>query len=534
MKKIVGVLVMTLLIMTAIPTIGIMNKNFEEEVTLQNFDGVEWSQTIDRGEFDSIRYVEQTADDEYICCGLTEESDMFYVQLLKIKSDGNVNWSVVNYNLNASIVGDSLSYLYAYYVIPTGGGYLVGGWSTVYIEEDSAWAPAAFLWKTDATGTTEWVKHYYEIENSALYLIYCVLEILDGYMTSCIKVYYDEDLQLINWNGALLKMDNDGNLEWQQEYDAGGNEQLSGLCSTSDGGYLLTGFQRDDDKALWMVKTDGDGNEEWNKTHNGPGSDYSYNVDCFQTSDGGYIMCGFTDSYGAGRDDAWVIKTDASGNMVWDKTYGDKNNDRAEDICKTNDGGYVIAIVKNLAYFGGTRDDIWLVKITEDGYTEWSYLIEEDDKQIPSYVQQTIDGGFIVSGLTDNMGKPSSDGILYKLSSIENQRPNKPTCKYDRKTDELVVSATDLDGDQIRYSVDWENDGIIDHWTELLDSGVEVRIDCEEKTGPFGVMAEDEHGGQSDSISVKSKDLQINTPFLQFLEQHQHMFPLLRQLLELN
>ncbi|MCK4347681.1 MAG: hypothetical protein KAW47_03605, partial [Thermoplasmatales archaeon] len=82
--------------------------------------------------------------------------------------------------------------------------------------------------------------------------------------------------------------------------------------------------------------------------------------------------------------------------------------------------------------------------------------------------------------------------------------------------------------------VDWENDGIIDQWTELLDSGVEVRIDCEERTGPFGVMAEDEHGGQSDCISVKSKNKSyINTPFLRFLENHPHMFSVLRYLMKL-
>jgi hypothetical protein len=227
--------------------------------------------------------------------------------------------------------------------------------------------------------------------------------------------------QVIDFNGFLMKTDTDGNLVWQQFYAADGNEHLSSLCSTNDEGYLLTGWRESNsihNGALWMVKTNGTGTKQWEQTFDGTGFEYSYGKGCFQTSDGGYIMCGNTDSYGAGLVDAWVIKTDASGNEVWNRTYGYTRNDYTWCMSTTSDGDYVLAICKDYMYNSGTKDDIWIVKINETGGTEWSYLIEEAGVQIPTCIQQTDDSGFIVSGRTEEYGVTTSDGIVIKIESI--------------------------------------------------------------------------------------------------------------------
>ena len=114
-----------------------------------------------------------------------------------------------------------------------------------------------------------------------------------------------------------------------------------------------------------------------------------------------------------------------------------------------------------------------------------------------------------------------------------NNPPNKPMCEYDRINTELVVSANDPDGDKIRYGVSWNNNQIIDIWTDYSYSSEDVRIDCDGHRGTVGVIAEDEHGAQSGWVSVTPKNKEINSLFLKILEQHQHMFPLLRQLLGL-
>jgi hypothetical protein len=101
-----------------------------------------------------------------------------------------------------------------------------------------------------------------------------------------------------------------------------------------------------------------------------------------------------------------------------------------------------------------------------------------------------------------------------------NKPPNIPICNYDKKNDELTVSSNDTNGDQIRYGVSWNNDQIVDKWTELYDSGVLINIDCEGNKGTIGVVAEDENGAQSEWVSIKPKVISINlTLFLQRLFQ---------------
>jgi len=101
-----------------------------------------------------------------------------------------------------------------------------------------------------------------------------------------------------------------------------------------------------------------------------------------------------------------------------------------------------------------------------------------------------------------------------------NKPPSIPICNYDKKNDQLTVSSNDTNGDQIRYGVSWNNDQIVDKWTELYDSGLLINIDCEGNIGTIGVVAEDENGAQSEWISIKPKVISINiTLFLQRLFQ---------------
>jgi hypothetical protein len=120
-------------------------------------------------------------------------------------------------------------------------------------------------------------------------------------------------------------------------------------------------------------------------------------------------------------------------------------------------------------------------------------------------------------------------------TSVVNQPPNNPACSYDRLTDELVVTATDPDGDQLKYGVDWDNDLGIDQWTILVPSGTEQRIDCGGRKGFVGVIAQDVYGAESDLVSQKSKNKVFfcHTLFFQFFENHPYLLLFLRQILRL-
>jgi len=115
--------------------------------------------------------------------------------------------------------------------------------------------------------------------------------------------------------------------------------------------------------ALFLIKTDANGNIIWAKTYGGTNSDYAFYV--HQTSDGGYIVAGRTQSFGAGGYDLFLIKTDANGNVIWAKTYGGTSWDNASSVQQPSDGGYIVA--GYTGSFGAGNGDIFLIKTNANG-----------------------------------------------------------------------------------------------------------------------------------------------------------------------
>ncbi|MCK4393021.1 hypothetical protein KAX17_08960, partial [Candidatus Bipolaricaulota bacterium] len=182
---------------------------------------------------------------------------------------------------------------------------------------------------------------------------------------------------------------------------------------TSDGGYILfggTGSYGAGDGDFWLIKTDAHGNKEWERTFGGSESNWGWSAQ--QTSDGGYILLGCTESYGAGDGDFWLIKTDAQGNKQWQKTFGGSEDDQGHSVHQTSDGGYMF-----LGYtesYGAGSADFWLIKTDSQGNKQWDRTFggSEDDGSIS--VQQTEDGGYILLGCTSSYGAGGLDFWLIK------------------------------------------------------------------------------------------------------------------------
>jgi hypothetical protein len=138
------------------------------------------------------------------------------------------------------------------------------------------------------------------------------------------------------------------------------------LVQASDGGYAFAGstctFGAGNHDS-WLVKTDSSGNMEWNQTYGGTDADGTTSL--IQTEDGGYILAGSTKSFGAGDFDSWLIKTDGAGNMQWNQTYGGRGTDIAASLVGTSDGGY--AIVGYTYSISAVNSDLWLIKTDEQG-----------------------------------------------------------------------------------------------------------------------------------------------------------------------
>jgi hypothetical protein len=167
---------------------------------------------------------------------------------------------------------------------------------------------------------------------------------------------------------------------------------------------------------IFLIKTDASGNVQWAKTYGGTSADEAFSVQ--QTSDGGYIVVGLTNSFGAGTEDIFLIKTDASGNLQWAKTYGGAIGDRALSVQQTSDGGYIVAGLTNS--FGAGGLDIFLIKTDASGNVQWAKTYGGTDWEDAFSVQQTSDGGYIVAGRTWSFGAGGSDIFLIKTDANGN------------------------------------------------------------------------------------------------------------------
>jgi hypothetical protein len=155
---------------------------------------------------------------------------------------------------------------------------------------------------------------------------------------------------------------------------------------------------------------------QWAKTYGGAGSNVGYSVQ--QTTDGGYIAAGYTDSFGSKTIDFWVLKLDANGGIVWQKAYGGGSSDYGYCVQQTKDGGFVVA---GTTYsFGMGEYDFWVLKLNKDGGLEWQRAYGGVKSDMAQSIRQTFDGGYIVAGETYSFGTGGSDWWILKLDSKGN------------------------------------------------------------------------------------------------------------------
>ena len=194
------------------------------------------------------------------------------------------------------------------------------------------------------------------------------------------------------------------------------------MHQTVDGGYVLVAetFSFGAGSAdVYLIKTDSIGNVMWTKTYGGSSSDYGYSVK--QTVDGGFIIAGYTNSFGAGLFDLYVIKTDMNGNVIWSKTYGGASSDYGHSVIQTLDSGYVIT---GYTLSFGMATQVYFVKLDSDGNLLWSMTYGGSGNDFGWSVEQTTDSGFVITGNTDSFGRGNRDVYLIKTDRFGNSSCN--------------------------------------------------------------------------------------------------------------
>lgn len=223
---------------------------------------------------------------------------------------------------------------------------------------------------------------------------------------------------------------------WHNSYGGSADDQFTCLDFTSDGGYILGGYtassngdvsQHQGNGDCWIVKVNASGNLLWEKSYGGSSQDFARSIQ--QTTDGGYIVAGVTESNDGdvsgyhGLRDAWVIKLDASGNMIWQRCLGGELSEDPCGIVQTSDGGYVV-MSQSTSHTGDATNstmtgDFWMVKLDASGNISWDKSIDNNgNNDYPFDMKQTTDGGFIVVGQTE--GISGYDNWIVKLDPLGN------------------------------------------------------------------------------------------------------------------
>ena len=357
-----------------------------------------WTRTYGGAANDQAYCVQQTSDGGYVVVGLSYssaagESDVY---LIKTDLNGNVLWIGIYGGTGADC---------GYAVRQTSdGGYIIAG----YTDSFGAGDYDVYLIKTDPNGDTSWTKTYGGPHDDCGYSIQETLDsgyVVVGYTDAeSLGLYYNRDVYLLKING-------EGDTIWTRRiyadtefYDEGYSVQ-----QTSDGGYIITGTSGPLSTGVYLVKTGANGDILWTQ---GFGEQYSAcGCSVQETADSGYIVAGYM--YTAlNMTDVYLIKTNENGDAIWEKIHGGADFDVGYSIQQTADSGYVIA-----GYtwsFGAGKADVYLIKIDADGDILWTMTCGGTDSEEGRSVRQTSDSGYIITGYTNSFGAGNYDVYLIK------------------------------------------------------------------------------------------------------------------------
>ncbi|MEO6454263.1 MAG: hypothetical protein ABIN97_09335 [Ginsengibacter sp.] len=299
----------------------------------------------------------------------------------------------------------------------------------------------------------------------------------------------------------IVKLDNTGSIQWQKSFGGSGDDVATSIQQTIDGGYIIAGSSNSNDGDVtghhgllnvsdyWIVKLSSTGIIEWQKSLGGSSEEEATSIQ--QTTDGGYILAGFSSSNDGdvtgnhGGGDSWIIKLNSTGIVEWQKCLGGSNEEKAYSIEQASDGAYIVA------GFTGSNDgdvtgnhgnwDFWLVKLSGIGGIEWQKCLGGSNEEIANSVHETTDGGYVIAGISySNDGDVTvnhgdRDYWIVKLSSTLNIEWQKSL--GGSNTESVFSIQQTFDGSFIVAGDSYSNDGDVsgnhgnnDYWIVKLSS----------------------------------------------------------------
>lgn len=236
--------------------------------------------------------------------------------------------------------------------------------------------------------------------------------------SGCVVTGYTSSFGVGNGNDDvyIIKLRSNGTLQWSKTLGGAGDDYGRSIIQTTDGGYAVAGYTASfgaGGNDMLIAKLNAGGTLQWSRTFGEMGDDLAFSI--IKTEDGGYAVAGYTESFGAGGKDMYIVKLDASGSLQWSKTVGGANDDLAYSIIQTTDGGYTVAGYTASSGAGG--NNMYIIKLDTGGTLLWDRSVGGVlDDQAYSIIQ-TADNGFAISGHTTSFGAGSSDIYIVKLDN---------------------------------------------------------------------------------------------------------------------
>lgn len=381
---------------------------------------IEWQKTFGGSSFDEAEKIIQTSDGGYIMAGWSSSNDGDAsgnhgpgdtdCWIIKMDPVGNVQWKKM---IGGTKWEDALTIKQT-----TDGGYIIGGHTSSKdgdLPGNHADSYDALVIKLDQSGNIQWIKNLGGAEYDAIISVELTPDggyILAGYTSSnngdVAGFHGDQDA----W---IVKLSNTGNIQWQKCIGGTSRDGAWSITNSPDGGYTFTGHTASTDgdivfnhgeRDIMVGKLDAAGNIRWIKTFGGSRGEWSNSIT--PAPGGGYVIAGYAFSGNGdlsanyGLNDIWIIKINEQGNLQWQKSYGGSDFEDPYYIAPASDGGYVVA--------GRTRsvdgditvtygfNDYWILKLDVNGNLQWEKSLGGSKQDIGHSIQETADGGFIIAG----------------------------------------------------------------------------------------------------------------------------------------
>jgi hypothetical protein len=387
-----------------------------------------WQKTLGGSHWDEAAETHRTADGGSITVGYSysplsgdkasanysSSTDTTDIWVVKLDAAGNIQWQ-------KTLLADRFEAAYTVKQAPD-GGYIIGGTSDSGISGDKTEASYGefdyWIIKLDATGTILWQKTIGGTKTDVLQDLQITTDggfIAAGYSESGLNG--NKTVASLGYNDIwVVKCDANGVEQWQKSLGTNANDIANEIRLTNDGGYIIGGYVHSNYSSIpgmtyhgandfLVIKMDAAGTVQWQNTYGGSSDDYVESLQ--QTTDGGYILGGYStskisgvksedmiDTYG----DYWIVKIDASGNIQWQNTIGSDNMDWLKSIAQTADGGYIMSGYSYSSIYADKTEssfgdaDIWVVKTNSSGSVQWQKTLGGSSYDFPGSLEELDEG----------------------------------------------------------------------------------------------------------------------------------------------